>query len=144
MFLVLMKKLKYSKKIKNETQTFIQLIDNLCSKLNKEYSKNMNKLLENIAKGENLDINMLRNKYLNTFNNETTKEEDNDVNIESDNNEDTETNVSSNINSFEEIIFDKIILNGSDYYYENKENGRIYNNKSKIVGIYKNNEFILN
>ncbi len=144
MFLVLMKKLKYSKKIKNETQTFIQLIDNLCSKLNKEYSKNMNKLLENIAKGEKLDINMLRNKYLNTFNNETTKEEDNDVNIESDNNEDTETNVSSNINSFEEIIFDKIILNGSDYYYENKENGRIYNNKSKIVGIYKNNEFILN
>jgi hypothetical protein len=133
-----MKKLKYTKKIKNEMHTFMQLIDNLCSKLNKEYAKNMNKLLENIAKGENLDINILKDKYLKTLEISNVNEDEVEVKLEEDTNNDDENN------SFEEIIFDKIIINGNDYYYENKENGKIYDTKSKIIGIYKNNQFLLN
>ena len=133
-----MKKLKYTKKIQNETNTFIQMIDNLCSKLNKEYSKNMNKLLENIAEGEKLDINMLKNKYLKTLDMSTLDEEINTIDVK-------ETNdIVSDTNSFEEIIFDKIVLDGNNYYYENKENGKIYDGKSNIVGCYKNNKFLLN
>ncbi len=140
-----MKKLKCTKKIKNETHTFIQLIDNLCSKLNKEYAKNMNKLLENIAKGEKLDIKELKDKYLKTLNNlsDDIKNEEENGNADDEIDEKT-VSLEEDTNSIEEIIFDKIILDGSNYYYENKENGKVYDNKSKIVGIYKNNQFILN
>jgi hypothetical protein len=132
-----MKKLKYTKKIQNETQTFIQLIDNLCNKLNKEYARNMNRLLENIAEGEKLDINMLKDKYLKTLDISTLNDKISSIEIE-EIEEPTDYN-----NSFEEIIFDKIILDGNNYYYENKENGKIYDSKSKIVGYYKNNKFVL-
>ncbi len=136
-----MKKLKYTKKIQKEAQTFIHLIDNLCSKLNKEYARNMNRLLENIAEGEKLDINMLKDKYLKTLDISTLNEKISTIEIEEI--EETEENT-NDTNSFEEIIFDKIILDGNNYYYENKENGKIYDSKSKIVGYYKNNKFVLN
>lgn len=137
-----MKKLKYSKKISNEMQTFIQIIDNLCNKLNKEYAKNINKLLQNIANGENLDINILREKYLKTLNISSDEENKEEV-------KDTANviinDTSNNSNSSEEdIILDKIVIDGNNYYYENKENGKVYDAKSKIVGYYKNSQFNLN
>ncbi len=131
-----MKKLKYSKKIQNEIQTFSQLIDNYCSKLNKEYAKNVNKLLEEIAKGEKLNLEMLKEKYLNKLSEADTNEEA-PIQV-------SEIKTEENDNSYEEIIFDKIVINGTDYYYENKENGKIYNASSNIVGTFKNKKFILN
>lgn len=138
-----MKKLKYTKKIQNEVKSFSQLIDNYCSKLNKEYAKNVNKLLENIAKGENLNLEMLKEKYLNKLSDTTeeTQIEVSEIKNDSNDNNDTENN---DTNSYEEIIFDKIVINGSNYYYENKENGKIYNSSSNIVGVYKNKKFVLN
>ena len=41
-------------------------------------------------------------------------------------------------------ILNKIIINNDEYYYENKENGHVYNNSSKIVGSVHNNKIILN
>lgn len=139
-----MKKLKYSKKMVLDTQSFLKSIENNYNKLNKEYSKNMLKLLENIAIGENLDLKMLKEKYLNS-----SKEETNVVSEEV-----IITPIFSNITSSEEqndnssenndeIILDKITLNNKDYYYENKQLGRIYNSSSKIVGEYKDNKFYI-
>ncbi len=145
-----MKKLKYTKKINKEAQTFIQMIDNLCNKLNKEYARNMNKLLQNIAKGENLDINMLKEKYLKTLDISSSEEDKEEINdtihiILSDTSNEIDNDIDNEIdnNSLEDIIFDKIVINGNNYYYENKENGKIYDAKSNIVGCYNNNKFNL-
>ena len=134
-----MKKLKYSKKIINETNTFIQLIENHCSKLNKEYAKNINKLLERIAKGENLDIKMLKEKYLKSSKNSEVL----DI-FESNKPVELETSEQNDTNSSEEMILDKVLIDGVNYYYENKENGKIYDSFSNIAGFYKNKQFILN
>ena len=145
-----MKKLKNSKKMLLDAQAFLKTIEKNYSKLNKEYAKNMITLLENIAIGENLDLEMLKKKYLSTseqivsttifsnehkFNNnssELSSEELTPYEINSvDNSENNELNS-------EEVILDKIIINNVNYYYENKENGHIYDSNSKIVGEYKN------
>jgi hypothetical protein len=145
-----MKKLKTTKKMQNEFESFKEIINNYCSKINKEYSKNLNKLIENIAKGENLDIDMLKEKYLKTLdeNKETSESEDKtftkeaELEINMDNY--TETVSETEPNNFEEIIFDKIVIDGKNYYYENKENGKIYDSFSKIVGVYRDKKYIIN
>jgi len=144
-----MKKLKTTKKLQNEVKVFQEVINNYCNKINKEYAKNMNKLIKNIAKGENLDVEMLKEKYLNTLNQEVEVKIDINKEHETVIILDTELDneyVSENteLNSFEEIIFDKVVIDGTNYYYENKDNGRIYDSSSKIVGVYKNNLFLIN
>jgi hypothetical protein len=136
-----MKKLKNTKKIQNEVLVFQEVINNYCSKINKEYAKNMNKLIENIAKGENLDINILKEKYLKTLDD---KEEPEQSHVEIKTLNETVSEVEIETNTFEETIFDKIIIDGTNYYYENKDNGRIFDSSSKIVGIYKNKMFVIN
>ena len=129
-----MKKLKTTKKIMTQTINFLQLVENYCIKINKEYAKNVNNLLKKIAEGEDLDYETLKNKYLKTETktlfDEVFEKQEQEISTE-------DTNVS------EEIILDKIIINGNNYYYENKENGKIYDASSKIVGNYKNKEFML-
>ena len=130
----MMKKLAYSKEIKKETIEFRQtLIDNTsklyeeymgtidtyCSKLNKEYSKNIQKLIENIAIGENLDVKMLKEKYM--------------IN---------EPNITKEQTFEDDSILNKIIINEVEYYYENKEDGTVYNKSSIVVGKYQNSKFI--
>jgi hypothetical protein len=135
-----MKKLKHSKKLINETKTFVQLIENYCDKMNKEYAKNMHMLLKRIAEGENLNLEDLKTKYLNpkqqvveifteelTLTPTETEEHNDNINTEN-----------------EEIILDKIVIDNTNYYYENKENGRVYDTLSKVVGQYKNKEIIFN
>ena len=46
--------------------------------------------------------------------------------------------ISEEVMANEEIILDKITINNNIYYYENKENGRIFDVNSKVVGEYKN------
>ncbi len=129
-----MKKLKTTKKIMTQTINFLQLVENYCIKINKEYAKNVNNLLKKIAEGEDLDYETLKNKYFKTETktlfDEVFEKQEQEISTE-------DTNVS------EEIILDKIIINGNNYYYENKENGKIYDASSKIVGNYKNKEFML-
>ena len=106
-----MKKLKYAKKITTEMNAFGKIIETYCDKLNKEYAKKMNELIENIALGEGLDIEILKKKYLTSRENE----------------EDTDE------------VLDKITINNIPYYYENKEGGKLYDAKSNIVGKHVNN-----
>ncbi len=155
-----MKKLKHSKQMVLDAQLFLKKIESNYSKLNKEYAKNVIKLLERISIGENLDLEMLKKKYLDAeepttittiFSNisenisdnqsdETTSEYHTDNNTDNhyDNNTDNITNTE------EEIILDKITINNINYYYENKENGRIFDSNSKIVGEYTNGKFAIN
>ena len=60
-----MKKLKHSKQMLLDAQAFLKNIETNYSKLNKEYAKNILKLLEKISIGEKLDLEMLKAKYLN-------------------------------------------------------------------------------
>jgi len=133
-----MKKLKYSKKLIKEANTLTQLIENYCNKINKEYAKNVNILLKRIAEGENLNLEDLKTKYLNTT--EKVPEVVNELTLVpteiEEHTEDTEEN--------EEIILDKIIIDNNNYYYENKENGKVYDISSKVVGQFKNKEIIFN
>jgi len=114
------KKLKYSKKIQDETSAFITIITSYCSKINKEYLKNMNALIEDIAIGENMDPDMLKEKYLNKKNVKTTSSsEDSDM------------------------ILDKIEFDGKFYFVEPDGDRKVYGEDSKIVGKMVNSKIEL-
>jgi hypothetical protein len=143
-----MKKLKHSKQMLLDAQAFLKNIETNYSKLNKEYAKNILKLLEKISIGEKLDLEMLKEKYLNeeepviitnniTIFSNITDDISEDVSslvIT----EDASSEISEEVINNEEIILDKITINSINYYYENKENGRIFDINSKVVGEYKN------
>ena len=122
-----MKQLKYSKKISQEAQSFVNLIELYCNKLNKEYAKNIYNLCKKIAEGENLDFEMIKNKYLNKS---VPKDIETPENVISDEII-SEDKIDETSSEDKEIIFDKIIIDNNNYYYENKENGKIYDSSSK-------------
>jgi hypothetical protein len=138
-----MKKLSYSKKINNKSKEFIEMINLYCSKLNKEYAKNMLQLVFKIAQGENLNAQMLIDKYITNEETETIEEEKESVE-ELENTEKIvveEEQVKVNIEECDESFLDKIIIKGECYYYQSVENGIVYNKDSKPVGVYKNKSF---
>ena len=53
------------------------------------------------------------------------------------------TNESKNI-MIEPDLLSRIIIDNISYYFENKDNGNVYDTSSTIVGQYKNGEIILN
>lgn len=123
-----MKKSKSLKKLKKETKNFSKLISEYSESIKEEYEKILNEkvenLLKNIAEGESLDYNYLKEKYL-------LKKDDSlkDELLEENNDHD---------------LLDKIVINKEDYFYENKEDGKVYNSKAEEVGVYKDNNVILN
>ncbi len=138
--IIKMRKLKYSHKLKKETDAFTEMINIFVKKMNKEYACNMNKLIELIARGENLDVTRLKEKYLESFKSNS----DNDENDENDNDSSTKTTSNTIITSdINDVYLDKIIINDSEYWYENKESGNVYYNNC-IVGTYKNSNFEIN
>jgi hypothetical protein len=108
-------------KIEQQAIKFLDIIQSLNKKTQKEHLKQMTKLIESIAKGEKLDVQMLKNKYL-------TCEE---INLETITETETEE---------DDTLLDKTIIKGAEYFYENKPDGKVYNNKSQIVGIFKDNK----
>lgn len=124
------KNLKYNKKIKEETEAFTKAITSYTSKLKKEYEKEILNvqisLLEQIAEGEDLNIIELKEKYLQK--NEKKK--------------DTKT-VTSKTTVTEELL-EKTEIGNNTYFYENKDNGNVYNTDSVIVGSFINGEIKLN
>ncbi len=127
-----MKKLKYSKKIKDETNAFSKLIESYCNKIRKEYQKNcleqMNKLISDISLGEGLDELELREKYLNVKKKRKDKK--------------SITKKVANVKN--ESILDKIVLDNKTYYYENKEDGIVFDSESNPVGNFSKNQFSIN
>lgn len=78
------------------------------------------KFLKYICENEKLNFNEMQQKYL-------TDKEKKYVKI----------NINNTIISNDNLL-DIIEINDVKYYFENKESGNIYDNNSKIIGIYKN------
>ena len=85
------------------------------------------KLLVEICNGENLDIDTIKYKYINSK--DLIKYKNNNI-----------------INDliFDDELLDKIEIDNIEYYYEKKENGKVYDLKSNIVGVFKDNKINLN
>lgn len=106
-----------------------KIIEQYIKEIKKEYTQILieekNKLLIKIAEGENIDLKILKKKYL------KSKEI---INI----------NKIISLNLIDESdILDKTEIDGIVYYYENKGDGKVYNTKSEEVGKYKNNNIEL-
>jgi hypothetical protein len=126
--------MKNSKEINNfhnelllEFESVTLLINDYKKKIKKEYQQLLieekNKLLLKVAEGENLDINDLKKKYLKA----------------------KEITITYEINKQlinEEELLDKIIIEDTVYYYENKEKGKVFDIENKEVGIFKNGSMI--
>lgn len=129
-----MKKSKEIQLFQSEIQTSVQnielIVNQYLKKIKKEYSQiiieEKNKLLLKIAEGENIDINSLKSKYLKSK--ELTFDEGTDH---------------SNIEEAEQLL-EKITIDGKIYYYENKEKGKVFDDKSTEIGTYKNSSFTFN
>ena len=118
-------KLKNVKKLKDEFSE----VSNILNKIQKEHEKILleqkNELISNIAYGEGLDEIILREKYLKVAEKESSKKKEPVIAVV--------TNDS---------LLDKVILNDETYFYENKENGHIYNSSSDKVGTYTKKQFV--
>lgn len=84
------------------------------------------KLLVTICNDYNLNFDEIKEKYL-------KPKELNQISIE------TTEILTEDPN---EMLLDKEIIDGVDYFYEKKEKGNIYDSKLNIVGIYKNDQLI--
>lgn len=127
-----MKKSSVFKKIKEGNESIISTLEDLpkqIKKIHSHYEKELlkytNDLISRIALGENLDEIELKDKYV------KKKKKKAKENIKEENEE-----------MDQEIVLDQVTLEGEVYYYENKENGLIYNSNSETVGKYKNGQFI--
>jgi len=130
--------MKKNKEISNLYDLFINNVTELDEKMQLQLKKvkqeNNNliieekvKLLQLICEGEKLDFNTIKYKYM--------KQKDVDKVI-------LPTNILSLQN--EENIFNKTIINEKVYYYESKEYGKVLDDKSNIVGYFKNDEIVMN
>jgi len=124
-----MSKLKYLQKFKyiitnlslimEEVEQLINEEANL--KIQKKIYKENIKILEAMCKGENLNFNEIKKKY---------------INIQSENKEETK-------DIPHEKLLDIITMNDNTYYYENIPNGSVYNDKLEKVGSYNNGKINL-
>jgi hypothetical protein len=105
-----------------------KMIEDQIKGIREEYAQiiieQKNNLLIKIADDMKLDVNELKKKYL-------KKKEI--INISK-----SIALVQTNTNILDKIVIDDII-----YYYECKENGKVYNQSSKQVGHYKENKICL-
>ena len=113
-------------KIGEELGNFTIQFSEYYKKIKKEMSKVLAEekvlLLSKIAEGENMDINILKSKYLKSKElsilNKNTIKSDTKINEE---------------------LLDRIEQGDNVYYYENKEKGKVYDSSYTEVGVYKNN-----
>ena len=123
--------------LKDLQTDFVDIINHLDDKIQsdlldikKEYQNNITeekiKLLIAVCNGEGLDFNKIKVKYLKAKEllqtNFDTPVEENSI--------------------IEEDLLDKIIFEGKEYYYEQKEKGIVYDIESKPVGIYAEGKII--
>lgn len=101
------------------------ILNNYKKKIKRELIEQKYKLLLKISENENLDFSQLKLKYM------TSKE----LMVLD---EFTPSTVDET-----ETLLNKIEIDNETYYYEQKDNGKIYNKFSIHVGYYKDNEFIL-
>ena len=118
-----MRKLKRAKKLLELIDDYTKDLKSEIEKIKKDHQKivleSNSKLLSQIAKGENLDELSLIEKYLKKSKQKPIVE------------------TSSEVSEKSIDLLNHISLEGEDYFYEDKPNGKVFNNKSKKVGEYK-------
>lgn len=106
------------------------LINDYKKRIKKEYQQLLidekNKLLLKVAEGEKLNIYDLKKKYLKSK--EITLTDEIKIQIPEENEE----------------LLDKVIIDGTIYYFENKEKGKVFDTTNNEVGIVKSGSIILN
>ena len=107
---------EFETKLYSNIDIIDSLVDEYVSKIKNEYKQNINNIIKNICEGEGLNYDEIKEKYLS----KASKDE-----------------VSSE-------ILDKIDINNNIYYYEKKEHGKVYDIKLNIVGVYSNDNIIIN
>ena len=116
-----MKKLKSLEKLQALMTEYQEEAKKKIDTIKKEYQKKLLeekiKLISQIAEGEEIDEFELKEKYL-----KTKKQKQEKKVVTSDSNTD---------------ILSHIIMDGEEYFYEDKSNGNVYNNNSEKVGLYK-------
>lgn len=122
--------LKYLKKMKQEFSAFENVFNSHIEKIKKEHQKlliqKMSELISDIANNENINEVYLREKYLDIKEKEIKVKKEKKENISN------------------EDLLDHILIDDEQYFYENKENGNIFNSSSEIIGKYKSGEFLFN
>lgn len=133
--------------LKNLVKTFDKFKkehDTLLNLINKSYLIDLVKyqedLLLKISTEYNLDYEELHKKYIKNFKKSMKK---NKLLIDEDS--DSETNniksVSEDLNTSN--VLQKKIIDGNEYYIENKEGGTIYNKEVIKIGEVQNGEYLL-
>jgi len=117
-------------KVEENLEGISNQISEYYKKIKKEFNKVLieekYQLLQKIAEGEDIDINILKSKYLKAK--ELLNLNENTVSLENDSEE----------------LLDRIENNGIIYYFENKEKGKVYDSNYNEVGIFKNKSIVLN
>ena len=126
---------EYTKEIKSELD-----------KTNKEHKKLMmestSKLIAEIARGEDLDELMLIEKYSNKS--KIKQISINSQDLSKDISKDLSKDGSNDLSDTTEELLSCMSLDGTDYFYEDKLNGVVFNNKNEKVGEYKDGQIKLN
>jgi len=126
--IIIMKKLLEIKKLREIITDYTSKLDLQIQlqlkKIKLEYNNNIHeekiKLLIAICQDENLDFEKLKQKYIKT-------------------NINTQYTILPVLNiPIDEDILDKIEIDNVIYYYENKENGKVYDDNLNIIGKYIN------
>ena len=117
-------KLKKLKKLNDMVNEYHNELLSEIEKIKKEHSKVLleshSNLISDICKGEGLDELDIKEKYLKKSKKKQPKED------------------TPNEESEDSNILNHIKLEGNDYFYEDKNNGTVYNTSNKKVGIYTN------
>ena len=101
-------------------------INCLINDVTTEYQKRMYQLLKKIALGENLDFDVLKQKYTKTFRKSLF-----------------ESSLDSIVEE-EELILTKILVDNVYYFVEMVPNGQVYNISSKLIGTWINDKIVIN
>ena len=111
-----MKSLKELETMRKSLKELENTMEILLIKLNKRYKKNIKIEREKLIKKISIDYNLNLDELMKRY---IDKE------------------------LLNEKILEIINIKGIEYFYENTENGKILNKDNEIVGIYKDNNFIL-
>lgn len=113
-------KLKKIKKLENMITQFNSDILNELHKLKKEHAQiiieSQSDIISEICKGENLNESEIKKKYLKI---KPKKEK-----------------IIDEDKTDSEQLLNHIVKDGNDYFYENKNNGNVFDNMNKHVGSY--------
>lgn len=129
-----MKTIETLKELYPKLNSLLGEIDNLIKedtkKIKKEYTMLITEarinILNEICQGEGLNLIEIRNKYL-------TEKEKKNINF----------SLETVKEVVHEVLLDTVEIKNIIYYYENKENGIIFDSKSKEVGVFKKGQYII-